>query len=417
MVSSNRQGTLLAVLGPGLLVAATGVGAGDLATAGFTGEMLGVAVLWAVVVGALLKFVLNEGLARWQLVTGQTVLEGAMTRLGPSVTVVFGLYLLPWSFFVGAALISACGVTSAAMLPFADDSVQTRLVLGAVHSAAGVAIALLGGFRLFERLMAACVAVMVVTVVATALMIGPDWPAVARGLFVPTIPRLNDGGLTWTIALMGGVGGTLTILCYGYWMRAHGRVSIGELRTCRIDLGVAYAGTALFGIAIIMIAAGMKLDARGADLVVALATQLDTQLGPAARWIFLTGAWAAVFTSLLGVWQAVPLVFADAWRTACGRTTPPDPKGLPYRVYLVALAVVPLVHVTQPWRDVQKYYAVIGAGFLPLLALVLLVLNGRTRWIGREHRNRPATVAVLVAILVFFAIAGVLQVRARWGLF
>ena len=152
------------MIGPGLLVAATGVGAGDLATAGFTGEMLGVAVLWAVVVGALLKFVLNEGLARWQLVTGQTVLEGAMTRLGPSVTVVFGLYLLPWSFFVGAALISACGVTSAAMLPFADGSVQTRLVLGAVHSAAGVAIALLGGFRLFERLMAACVAVMVVTV-------------------------------------------------------------------------------------------------------------------------------------------------------------------------------------------------------------------------------------------------------------
>ena len=264
--------------------------------------------------------------------------------------------------------------------------------------------------------MAVSVAVMVVTVVATAVMIGPDWPAVARGLFVPTIPRFDDGGLTWTIALMGGVGGTLTILCYGYWMRAHGRTSITELRTCRIDLGVAYAGTAFFGIAILMIAAGMKLEARGADLVVALATQLETQLGPAARWIFLTGAWAAVFTSLLGVWQAVPLVFADAWRIALARTTPPSTKGLPYRVYLAALAVVPLVHVTQPWRDVQKYYAVIGAAFIPLLAIALLVLNGRTRWIGREHRNRPVTVAVLVAILVFFAIAGVLQVRARWGL-
>jgi Mn2+/Fe2+ NRAMP family transporter len=54
----------LAVLGPGLLVAATGVGAGDLATAAFTGSHVGVAVLWAVVLGALLKFVLNEGLAR-----------------------------------------------------------------------------------------------------------------------------------------------------------------------------------------------------------------------------------------------------------------------------------------------------------------------------------------------------------------
>ena len=42
-------------LGPGLLVAATGVGAGDLATAAFTGSHLGPAVLWAVLVGAALK--------------------------------------------------------------------------------------------------------------------------------------------------------------------------------------------------------------------------------------------------------------------------------------------------------------------------------------------------------------------------
>ena len=55
---------LLLIIGPGLLVAATGVGAGDLATGAFTGNQLGVAVLWAVVLGAVLKFVVNEGLAR-----------------------------------------------------------------------------------------------------------------------------------------------------------------------------------------------------------------------------------------------------------------------------------------------------------------------------------------------------------------
>ena len=62
---AKRAGLLL-VIGPGLLVAATGVGAGDLATAAFTGNQLGVAILWVVVLGAFLKFVLNEGLARWQ---------------------------------------------------------------------------------------------------------------------------------------------------------------------------------------------------------------------------------------------------------------------------------------------------------------------------------------------------------------
>ena len=44
---TNRPG-LLSIILPGFLLAATGVGAGDLATASFAGSHLGVAVLWAV---------------------------------------------------------------------------------------------------------------------------------------------------------------------------------------------------------------------------------------------------------------------------------------------------------------------------------------------------------------------------------
>ena len=60
-------------IGPGLLLAATGVGGGDLATGSFVGSLLGTVVLWAVVVGAFLKFVVTEGIARWQLATGTDV--------------------------------------------------------------------------------------------------------------------------------------------------------------------------------------------------------------------------------------------------------------------------------------------------------------------------------------------------------
>jgi len=73
---------LFTLILPGLLVAATGVGAGDLATASFTGSELGVAVLWAVVVGGVFKYVLTEGIARWQLVNGNSLLEGLVQKLG-----------------------------------------------------------------------------------------------------------------------------------------------------------------------------------------------------------------------------------------------------------------------------------------------------------------------------------------------
>ena len=43
---------IISLIGPGLLFAATGIGAGDLAKASFAGINLGTAVLWAVVVGA-----------------------------------------------------------------------------------------------------------------------------------------------------------------------------------------------------------------------------------------------------------------------------------------------------------------------------------------------------------------------------
>ncbi|NNE71023.1 MAG: Nramp family divalent metal transporter, partial [Rhodothermales bacterium] len=100
-----------------MLVAATGVGAGDLATATFSGSQLGLAVLWAVVAGGLFKFTLNEGLARWQLATGSTFIEGAVRHLGKAVGWVFLPYLLLWSLFVGTALMGACGVALYAIVP------------------------------------------------------------------------------------------------------------------------------------------------------------------------------------------------------------------------------------------------------------------------------------------------------------
>src|SRR5690606_1059821 len=75
---SRRQAGMhrwLAILAPGLLIAATGVGAGDLVPAGLAGNRLGLSIVWAVALGALLKWALNEGLARWQLATGTTLLE------------------------------------------------------------------------------------------------------------------------------------------------------------------------------------------------------------------------------------------------------------------------------------------------------------------------------------------------------
>jgi Mn2+/Fe2+ NRAMP family transporter len=393
-------------------VAATGVGAGDLATASFTGSQLGTAVLWAVVVGAFLKFVMTEGLARWQLATGETLLEGAVHRLGRGVGWLFLPYLLLWSFLVGSALMSACGVTLHAMIPVFEDASRGKVVFGMFSSVVGLALVRTGGYRLFARAMSVCVGVMFVTVLVTAVLVWPSTSEVARGLLLPTIPNLRDGGLTWTVALMGGVGGTLTILCYGYWIREERRSGAQSLRVCRIDLGVGYTMTALFGIAMVIIGSTVEIEGGGSNLLVALAERLAGPLGAPGKWVFLIGALGAVFSSLLGCWQAVPYLFADVWALVRQRRSVDaleaatvDTRSIPYRAYQLALAAVPMLGLFFSFREAQKFYAVGGALFVPMLALILLILNGRRAWVG-ALKNRGLTVATLMTTLIFFAWIG-----------
>ncbi len=415
----QRLRELLAAVGPGFLVAATGVGAGDLATAGFSGNKLGTTVLWAVILGAFLKYVLTEGLTRWQLATGTSLMEGCSKHIGLPFKILFPLYLFPWSFFVGAALISACGATTHALIPLFGTATKGKIVFGIIQSLLGVLLVRVGGYRLFEKVMSVCIGVMFLTVLITAVLIHPDWMAVVKGIAIPVIPQINSGGLAWTIALMGGVGGTLTIICYGYWIREKGRIDTGALGTCRIDLGVGYAATALFGLAMVIIGSQATASGTGAGLIVALGNELGQSLGPVGRWAFLLGAWSAVFSSLLGVWQAVPYVFADFCSALFRDSEEQHRKRVAttspyYRWFMYGIAVIPIISLQFDFREVQKYYAIIGAGFMPFIACALLFLNGKRSLVGDKHRNRWITVLILVATLVFFLVAGWLQVLKKF---
>ena len=63
---------------------------------------------------------------------------------------------------IAGALSTACGVAAGAMLPLGSP-VTSKIVWGIVHALAGVALVWYGGFRLFEKLMAASIAVMFVS--------------------------------------------------------------------------------------------------------------------------------------------------------------------------------------------------------------------------------------------------------------
>ena len=203
------------------------------------------------------------------------------------------------------------------------------------------------------------------------------------------------------------MGGTLTILCYGYWIREKGRTGIGMLRICRIDLTVGYGVTVLFGAAMVIIGSTIEVRGEGADLLVAIANRLESSLGGVGRWPFLVGAFSAVFSSLIGVWQAVPYLFADLWRLFFrqGGDIPVEAlsRSAPHRAFLVALSTLPAAGLLMSFKEVQKLYAVVGSLFIPLLATALLVMNGRRAWVDK-HTNGPVAALTLAAALLFFTV-------------
>ena len=396
------KGNRFRVIAPGLLMAATGVGAGDLMTGTLAGTELGTTVLWAVVAGAFLKFVLSEGVARWQLATGTTLLEGWNDKLGSWIRWIFIAYLSLFTVIVGRALANACGIAGNALLPIGEP--ESSIVYWAViHSLVGVAIVLRGSFQAFESLMSALIGLMFVTVVTTTALIAPPIGEIVSGL-IPSMPQ--DGG-SWVLAVLGGIGGTVTLLSYGYWIQEQDRRGPEMLRTCRVDLGVGNGVTAVFGFCVIIIGSQIDVEGSGAALATQMADRLAEVVGPAGRWVFLIGFWGAVFSSLLGVWQSIPYLFANFVRLG-SPSTGELAKSTPYRLSVLLVAIVPLFLLNAPVRQIQVTYGVLGALFLPLLALTLLLLNNRRAWVGRSRNPLWINIA-LVACLVFFAALPVLS--------
>jgi Mn2+/Fe2+ NRAMP family transporter len=256
-------------------------------------------------------------------------------------------------------------------------------------------------------------------VFACAVLAAPSVHAVLQGLLIPVLPA--GGGGAQVLALLGGIGGSVTVVCYSYWMRAAAWRGPGKLATVRSDVRLAYLFTGLFGVALVVIAAGVHAQgAGGARIALEIAARLETVAGPIVRWVFLAGFWCTVFTAMLGVWQGVPQIYVDlidAWsrregvtRAEADESAPRAPVELQRdrRTYLAALGFLAGPPLVLLWFkepvSVVVMFSISGAFFMPFLAATLLYLNNRRSWMGALVNGRLGNVALTVCLLVFGAV-------------
>ncbi|MDO9063511.1 MAG: Nramp family divalent metal transporter [Microbacterium sp.] len=392
------------IIGPGLVVAATGIGAGDLVATLVAGSEFGYALLWAAIAGVLIKIALVEGVGRYTLATGRTIFEG-WRSLGLWTTFYFAPYIVIWGFVYGAAAMSSTALPLAALFPAVDLK-----VFAIIAGLAGAVIVWFGRYKVFEWIIAVLVLVMFVTVVGAAVVTTPNLGEVVTGL----IPLIPEDGLFYTLGIAGGVGGTITLAAYGYWLREKGWTTPKWMRVMRLDNASAYVISGIFVISMLVVGAELLYSsgisiAQSDSGLVDLAAVLGERYGQPFAIMFLIGFFATAFSSILGVWNGVSLMFADFMGTML-KLAEDDPRrrigGLWYRVFILWLTVPPIVllFLDEP-IFLAVLYGALGALFMPFLAITLLVLLNTSRT-PVEWRNTWFANSVLVLVTLVFVVLG-----------
>jgi Mn2+/Fe2+ NRAMP family transporter len=425
-------------VGPGLLAAATGVGAGDLVATMIAGAEYGMVLLWAAVLGTVLKLALAEGVGRWHLASGSTLLDG-WRRLGYWATVFFGAYIIIWGFVYGATAMSAVGLPLNAL--FGGLPVRYWAMIAGV---VGLVLVWAQRYHVFEKFMTVLVLIKFVSVVSVAVLVGPNLGELFSGL----VPRLPAGSVVNVLGLIGGVGGTITMAAYGYWMIAKGWKGTRWASMMRLDNTVGYVMTGIFVISMLIVGAEIL---RGQDLtssdsgLLTLGEALGGRYGDWARILFLVGFLSVTTSSLLGVWNGVSLLFTDwtrtirmphgakaereieeaaadatepatdATATATGYQAAVAERSVPFRFYLLWLTIPPmaLLFFDRPF-GLTLVYGVLGSAFMPFLGITLMLLLNSKR-IDRHGRSGWLSNAMLTGASALFVVLLAIDLVERFG--
>lgn len=188
----------LLILGPGLIATSAGNDAGGIATYSSAGAQFGYDLIWVMIILTVSFAVVQEMCARLGAATGRGLLDLIREKFG-----------IGWTLFVvGVVVIANGGVT---LSEFVGIGAASELLGVSRYIAVPIGAALLwylviyGSYAKVEKIFLLMTLVFFAYPVA-AFMGHPDWGAVARGAFVPTI-KMNSA---YIFLLVGVLGTTIT---------------------------------------------------------------------------------------------------------------------------------------------------------------------------------------------------------------
>ncbi|WP_188109561.1 Nramp family divalent metal transporter [Pseudohalioglobus sediminis] len=395
--ATSRRG----LFGPGLLVAAAFIGPGTVTTASIAGASFGYALLWALLFSVLATMVLQEMCVRLGLVTRKGLAEAMREAFaghwyGPAAAL-----LVVAAIGFGNAAYEAGNITGASIGLQAITGINASIWSLFVGLVAAALLAS-GRYRVIERALVAMVLVMSAVFLFTFLMVRPSLDVLLSGLLRPTLP---EGSLLTAIALVG-----TTVVPYNLFLHASavrekwpaGDQVEQSLRSARLDSGLSIGLGGFITLAIMSTSAAAFFATGGEVSAATIAQQLEPVLGPAARYLFALGLFAA------GLSSAVAAPLAAAWAVCGTMGWEQDVSARRFRlVWLLVLAAGTIVAVIGARPLTAILFAQAANGFLlPICAIFLLLVMNRSDRLGTFRNGLLSNVLGGAVVLVTLGLGG-----------
>jgi manganese transport protein len=416
--------TLLASLkriGPGIILAASIVGSGELIATTTLGAQVGYTALWVIILSCFIKPVVQAEMGRYIIASGETGLASFNRVPGPRfkinwVVVAWAVMTLMTLLQIGAMF---GGVSQVMNLLIPSVSVWTWVLIFW-----GITLALLlgGAYERVERLAMIKVGLFtMLTFLAALLLIRQpqnfSWAQILDGFKF----KMPGEGISTAVAVFGITGvGASELMMYPYWCVEKGYARFagkrddspewnararGWIRVMHTDIIVSMIIYTIATVAFYMLGAGI-LHSMGKvpsakDMIPTLSNIYTQTLGQWSLWIFYAGAIVTLYGTIFAATAANSRVFADMFRLMGAFKADDYAARKRYRnTFIVLITAIPVglfLFFDSPVKMVVAG-GLAQAMMLPIIGISTLFLR---------HRHLPKEIAPSswVTVLLWFATA------------
>jgi len=406
---ANRSYKWLLLLGPGLVFALSVVGPGDIVANATAGTEYGYALIWALGLTLVFRYVWINTSAKYVLVTGKTLLQG-YASVGNWVVWALFLSMIVVKHLQNVYKVVLIGSTADLLFPLPLESSSTIWAL--LFTLSGFAMMFWGGYRTVESVFKLLIALLGGFLIVGAFLSEPDLSGIIQGTLIPSLPQASGtySAIFLLMVLIGTESGSMTNLTYTYFMYEKGWRDPSCLKRQRFDLAFGVGCIFALGALLQITAAGTlgrsSLHLEGASDLMQILVESQGSLG---FLIFGLGLFAAVFTSYVGATTGYGLIVTDVGRRllpSVGRlfgksSNTQDVKRDPvYRWFIAFWSLSPLYILFFDVKPIPLVLIVsaLTVVLIPLLAICLLVITNKREVMG-DFKNGWLVNTVLVTLV------------------